>query len=164
PEPDGAREPENFASATADARRGYTPLDGRRNRGRLDGRAADEIADEPIDLRGLAPGQVVATALERHEPGAGDRIGELLAMTIGHDFVLRAVHDQHRRRELRQELVDVVLLDLAQRLDENLRRRLAGPRDAVLDALERVRLGMDLLEQPRPPAVEVLTKDRHDLF
>src|SRR5262249_15273744 len=38
-----------------------------------------------------------------------------------------------------------------------------GPSDAVLDALERVWLRMDFLEQPRAPAVEVVPEGRDDL-
>ena len=163
-ETDRAREPEDLAPASAPAGRRRVPLGGRRNRGRSDGLAAHEVAYEPVHLRGLASRQVVTAALERHEPRTGDGIGELLAVAVGHDLVLRAVEDEHGGGEPRQQIVDVILLDLAQRLDEDIRRRLAGPRDAVLDAFERVRLGMDLLEEPRPPAVEVVPEDGDDLF
>jgi hypothetical protein len=142
PETDGAGEPEDPALRRARRRaRGGFALDHGRHDVRRDGTVEHEVADEPVDLDRLATHHAVAPALERDEPGARDRLREASPVVVRDDRVLRAVNDERRHGDLRQQIPDVVFRDLPDRLDEDLGRALSHPLDAVLHAFERVRLG-----------------------
>ena len=164
PEPDRAREPEHAPLTGARrARGGGRRLDGRNGsvRGGRDGGLGDvpaegEVADEVIDLHRVAAEEPVASPIESDETGSGNGRHHLLRVRIRDDLVVRPVQGEGGDANLAEQIVQIDAVDGAQRLDQHLGGGLARPRHAVLDALERVGLREDPLEQAVPPVVEVV--------
>ena len=107
-----------------------------------------EVADELVDLHRVAAEEPVAAAVERDQAGAREspRPASARASTARSCRGCRGARASGRGpgRADRSTLTPSMA---PQGLDQDLRRGLAGPRHAVLDALERVRLREDPLEQ-----------------
>ena len=164
-EADRARQPQHATRRRAAWARGRNrSLRERGYRASVDGAIEDEVADQVVHLDGVPAVQAVAGALERHESRARDGGDHLLGMRVRDDLVEGAVQREDRHREPRKQLVHVGPVDGAQRFHEHVGRRLARPRDAVLDALERMGLGQDAREEPLPVGREVAADGGSDLL
>ena len=116
------------------------------------GRSEDEVADQVVHLHRVAAEQAVAAALEGHEAGAGDGRDHLLRVRVGHDLVVGAVQREGGHARPRPSRSWTLTPSMAaQGLDQDVRRGLAGPGHAVLDALERVGLREETRAKRRLP-------------
>ena len=164
-EPDGARQPEDPSRRRpARARRRRLTLGRGRDRVGLDGSLQQEVPDQPVHLGHVATVEEMPAALEGDQAGTGDRLDHPLGMGVRHDPVLGPVERQRRDPNLAQQRVDARAVDGPERLDEDIGGRLAGPCDAVLNALQRVGLRKSPREEPLPPPVEVTPDHRGDLL
>ncbi len=138
-QPDGRRDEER---APAPAPRPAPPAG--RGRG-----WRDQVAQEQVDLHGIAGDREVPRALERDQRPAG-RGGQGGALSVRPDPVVVAVDHQGRAahpRERGGERLRQRQLRAAVGVGQRLRRRLEPPADAVLDLLRAVRLAERLREE-----------------
>ena len=120
---------------------------------------AEEARELQVDADRVADVDRVAAGLELHElpvrPGAGERAAH---GHVGH-AVVAGVHQEHGAIDAPQDLVEW-LARLQPRVrdagDQDLRRRLTGPPDRVVDRLGRVRLAEDLRHEEGEPVLVVL--------
>src|SRR5262249_21192242 len=119
-------------------------------------RRAHELGERQVDRHRLAALRRVPDLREGHECAAS-RLGQLFAVAVRKDPVLRAVDDEHRALHAprQRELLlarEAAATAAVRRSDERLRVGLEPPADAVLDLLGRVRLAEHV---PHPPLDEV---------
>ncbi len=132
-------------------------------------RAAGELAQEPVDLDGVAGLGAVAGAFERDERAAGG-LGERGALGVRADAVGVAVDDERGAAHARGRVREGLQPAQAERrggVGERLGVGLERPFDAVLDLLGRVRLvehlGEEELQEPAvvlAPVVAVVHRPR----
>ena len=130
-----------------------------------DGALQDEVADEPVHLDGLAPGEAVAAALEGHQARPRDRRDHLLRVPVGHDPVPRAVQDQGGRVTWPGGRGRLPSWSPAQHLDQDLGRRPRRPRRRPSSMpFSECGSGTAGVKKRRRQPVEVVADHRGDLL
>src|SRR5215467_12086030 len=117
PEPDRAREPEHAplalpGGASGRRRRCDDPsLGGGRDGGLGHLATKHEIANEMVDLHGVAAEEAVAAAVEGDETRSGNRRHHLLGMGVRHDLVVRSVQGEGGDANLAEQVEEVDPVD-----------------------------------------------------